>query len=87
MDKLVIPFLYRLSYVDKKGLTAAKKDLWGEYVHGDDGIRQYMNEMLGMVSRDPGRNELCPCGSGRKFKRCHLDDVVILKSALARQRS
>jgi preprotein translocase subunit SecA len=20
-----------------------------------------------------GRNELCPCGSGRKFKRCHGD--------------
>lgn len=20
-----------------------------------------------------GRNELCPCGSGKKFKRCHLD--------------
>lgn len=19
-----------------------------------------------------GRNELCPCGSGKKFKRCHL---------------
>jgi preprotein translocase subunit SecA len=20
-----------------------------------------------------GRNELCPCGSGKKFKRCHGD--------------
>jgi uncharacterized protein len=20
---------------------------------------------------DPGRNDLCPCGSGKKFKRCH----------------
>jgi preprotein translocase subunit SecA len=20
-----------------------------------------------------GRNQLCPCGSGRKFKRCHGD--------------
>lgn len=19
-----------------------------------------------------GRNDLCPCGSGKKFKRCHL---------------
>lgn len=29
------------------------------------------------VARSPqgrvGRNDLCPCGSGRKFKRCHLD--------------
>jgi preprotein translocase subunit SecA len=20
---------------------------------------------------NPGRNDLCPCGSGRKFKHCH----------------
>lgn len=20
----------------------------------------------------PGRNDLCPCGSGKKFKKCHL---------------
>jgi uncharacterized protein YecA (UPF0149 family) len=20
---------------------------------------------------DPGRNDPCPCGSGKKFKRCH----------------
>ena len=86
MDELVIPFLYRLSYVDRNGLLAARRDLWGEYPHGDDGIRQYMSEMLDMASRDPGRNELCPCGSGRKFKRCHLDDVEALKSTPARQR-
>ena len=85
IDELVIPFLYRLSYVDKNGLPAAQEDLWGEYAHGDDGFRQYINEMLEMVKRGPGRNELCPCGSGRKFKRCHLDDVEALKSALARQ--
>ena len=86
IDELVIPFLYRLSYVDKNGLLAARRDLWGEYPHGDEGIRQYMNEMVEMASRDPGRNELCPCSSGRKFKRCHLDDVKELKNALARQR-
>lgn len=86
IDELVIPFLYRLSYVDKNGLLAARRDLWGEYAHGDDGIRQYMNEMLDMVSRNPGRNERCPCGSGRKFKRCHLDDVEALKRRRAHQR-
>jgi hypothetical protein len=27
-----------------------------------------------------GRNELCPCGSGKKFKYCHLgkEDEIIL---------
>lgn len=27
-----------------------------------------------------GRNELCPCGSGKKFKRCHLDAINELPS-------
>jgi len=21
--------------------------------------------------KNPGRNEICPCGSGKKFKHCH----------------
>jgi len=24
-----------------------------------------------VVGSEPGRNELCPCGSGKKYKRCH----------------
>ena len=86
MDELVVPFFYRLSYVDKHGLAAARKDLWGEYCHGEDGIREYMNEVLAMAGREPGRNELCLCGSGRKYKRCHLDDVASLKSTLVQRR-
>jgi hypothetical protein len=23
--------------------------------------------------KEPGRNELCWCGSGKKYKRCHLE--------------
>lgn len=23
-----------------------------------------------------GRNDLCPCGSGKKFKKCHLGQPV-----------
>jgi uncharacterized protein len=23
------------------------------------------------VEAKPGRNEACPCGSGKKFKKCH----------------
>ena len=86
VDELVIPFFYRLSYVDKHGLLAASRDLWGEYAHGEGGFREYMNEILSMAARNPGRNELCPCGSGRKYKRCHLDDVAVLKDAQAHRR-
>jgi preprotein translocase subunit SecA len=25
------------------------------------------------VGAAPGRNDPCPCGSGRKYKRCHGD--------------
>lgn len=33
---------------------------------------------LGVVmSREPGRNEPCPCGSGLKYKKCHGDIVKI----------
>jgi uncharacterized protein YecA (UPF0149 family) len=28
------------------------------------------------VVAQPGRNDPCWCGSGRKFKKCHLDAVV-----------
>ncbi|MYH49050.1 MAG: hypothetical protein F4151_05825 [Gammaproteobacteria bacterium] len=67
---LVIPFFYRLSFVDTFGLQAAKEELWGEYSHGSAGIEEYLTEVraigrLGAKPRDP-----CPCQSGRRFKDC-----------------
>ena len=79
MIELAIPFFYRLSYTDRYGLTAARNDLWGEYSHGDDGVREYQDELLQIASNKPGRNRLCPCGSGLKYKRCHLDEVEAVK--------
>jgi preprotein translocase subunit SecA len=32
--------------------------------HGDSAADQFANV---------NRNDLCPCGSGRKYKRCHGD--------------
>jgi hypothetical protein len=32
-----------------------------------------------------GRNELCPCGSGRKYKRCHLDAINDLPQDSAKE--
>ncbi len=31
----------------------------------------------------PGRNDPCPCGSGRKFKKCHGDPVALAGAAAA----
>lgn len=79
MDELVIPFFYRLSYVDKFGIAAARTDLWEEYPHGDAGYKEYEKEMWGIALSNPGRNQPCPCGSGQKYKRCHLDEVESAK--------
>ena len=72
--ELVVPFFYRVAYVDRHGLQAAKTDLWGEYPHSAiEAHRQYLAELLGM--RKASRTRPCPCGSGKKYKRCHLAEV------------
>ena len=84
MQELVIPFLYRLAYTDRYGLNVARSDLWGEYPHGNDGKLEYQEEILHLAANNPGRNQLCPCGSGVKFKRCHLEEVEAVKRKLIR---
>ena len=79
LHELVLPFFYRLSYVDRFGLYAAKRKLWGEYSHGDAGIREHESKMLDIARRSTGRNRACPCGSGSKYKRCCLDEVQAVK--------
>ena len=75
MDELVVPFFYRLSFTDRHGIVAARQDLWAEYSHGDDGLREYIADIANIARRGLGRNEPCACGSGRKYKQCHLDEV------------
>lgn len=75
MKELVLPFFYRLSYTDEYGLEVARRDLWGEYSHGDAGFGEYMEELFRIGNQSPGRNDPCPCGRGKKYKRCHLDQV------------
>ena len=72
--ELVVPFFYRVAYVDRFGLPAAKDDLWKEYPHSPiEAHRQYLAELQSM--RKTGRNQPCPCGSEAKYKRCHLAEV------------
>lgn len=79
LQKLVIPFFYRLSYTEKLGIAASQNDLWGEYSHGNKGLREYLAEISDYAKQNPCRNDLCPCGSGIKYKKCHLDEVESLK--------
>ena len=78
----VIPFLYRLSYIEEFGTDMSKNDRWEEYSHGDEGIKEYLAEMVNYARYDLGRNDLCPCDSGKKYKRCHFNDVEPIKSRL-----
>lgn len=75
-------------------LEAGGKDTWpGEQrPHGDAGYIQFVQEIFGddpqalvaflptfVQRKAPGRNSSCPCGSGQKYKRCHLERVEEVK--------
>ena len=79
LEKLVIPFFFRLSYAEKFGVNASRNDLWGEYSHGGAGPREHFEEISNYAKQNPARNDLCPCGSGMKYKKCHLGEVESLK--------
>ena len=76
LDFIVIPFFYRLAYVECRGLTAAKRDLWPEYSHGEAGRQEHRERMCRIAAMRLGRNQKCACGSGVKYKQCCLDEVV-----------
>ena len=78
----IIPFLYRLSYVEKFGIDVSRNDRWKEYSHSKEGMKEYLAEMINYARSNPGRNSLCPCNSGRKYKKCHFNDVEPLKRYL-----
>ena len=77
--ELVIPFFYQLSYTEEFGIAASRKDLWGEYSHGEKGEWEHLIEISNFANQNPSRNDLCPCGSGKKYKKCHLGEVEYLK--------
>ena len=79
MNDLVIPFFYRLSYTEKFGIDASSNDLWGEYSHGLERQIEHRKEILNLAKRNPNRNEPCPCGSDKKYKNCHRQEVEYIK--------
>ena len=78
MDEMVIPFFYRLAYTDRYGIRASRQHLWDEYDHGDLGFQQYLSSIADIAKQGLSRNDPCACGSGRKYKRCHLGEVARL---------
>lgn len=83
LDKILVPHLSRETYRSMEGIYPD-----GERGHGVEGVWDYYFEHTGVTQKDdiltelnlvlkfqnaPGRNELCYCGSEKKFKQCHLD--------------
>ena len=65
-------------YASDRGDAAAAVRLWRQ-VEPTGGISQYLDDVEPFTRSSgpaPGRNEPCWCGSGRKYKQCHLGEVA-----------
>lgn len=85
----IYPYFANQRYKFSKEKYAGK-----EYAHHLDGVIQYYIEDLYLISPEIiihflerilsknliGRNNKCPCGSGKKIKECHLDQIDTIKS-------
>jgi hypothetical protein len=58
---------------DRGDYHAAVGHLRAARVPGDDSERAWLEGLVRPAVPKVGRNEPCPCGSGRKYKACHLD--------------
>ncbi len=63
---VVAPGLQRPQRPSRLQYTAPSADAPGQ-------VEQRADKSAGEEPRRVGRNDLCPCGSGRKYKRCHGD--------------
>ncbi len=96
--QVLLPFLDELSVFLDRQLIYDETGGWPgpQYDHGPRGFRQFIVEQLhgdvdlflklrpviaGEVA--VGRNEICLCGSGIKFKRCHGGRLPQSKGELA----
>jgi hypothetical protein len=74
-DPVWVPAVDRLAwYSSDRGDTETALNLWrglGATAAVSDDVRTLESFSLPAAST-PGRNERCWCGSGRKFKQCHL---------------
>jgi len=86
----LLSFLDELAVFFDRQLVYEVTGVWpgAEYGHGENGYVEFIAEKLGepretlkrllpVITMDVciGRNDLCPCGSNKKFKRCHLNPI------------
>lgn len=58
IDRLVVPFFYRLAYTDIYGIKATKEDLWEEYSHGRKGLYEWMIEQSAQLPQPPSNPQI-----------------------------
>lgn len=90
LTQLVIPYFFWHSYLRING-----EEPWDAYPHGQDGFKQKNRELTKLIGQKTDnltndsfaaigslRNELCKCGSGKKYKRCCMDADNQLRSTI-----
>lgn len=78
LQRLVVPFFFRLSYVNRYGLSAAQRDLWNEHSHSEKGKLERFRELLRFTQLPHGTYAACPCGSMEVYSKCCLNDVKLV---------
>jgi hypothetical protein len=95
----LLRFLDEVTVFLERQMTFEATGIWpgGQYKHGPHGYEEFMLALLNgeeahfaslfpviQGKADPGRNELCPCGSQKKYKRCHSDAVAEIVGRIGR---
>jgi len=80
-DPEFAPAIDRLAwYLSDGGDAVGATRLWRRLgLDDDDSDLAEIAEFAGSVPSDIGRNEPCWCGSGRKFKHCHLGEPLVFR--------
>jgi uncharacterized protein len=68
--------LYLAEFFGEAGRVPTRDDLINEACFAVQGLRLWFVENAPVpetrrVEKTPGRNDPCPCGSGKKYKKCH----------------
>lgn len=62
-----ISMLFKVRLAEERSLTQPKDRLAGARTNQGDDVKQEPRR----VEQKVGRNDPCPCGSGKKYKKCH----------------
>lgn len=98
--KRLLRFLDEVTVFLERQLIYDVTGVWpgAQYKHRAEGYEEFMLSVLGgqddhfralfptiLGQQHPGRNDLCPCGSNKKYKRCHSRAVEEIISRIGRR--